>query len=251
VYPVIPVGPLSLPTGPILALLATWLGLDVTARFGRRYGLDSDELWNFGLLALIAGLIVARLWHVVQFWPIYRTDPLLMFSIRPGGLAFWPGVVAGLLAGYAYLLWRRLDPLQVAASLSVGLLAMAAVLSVSDFLTGRVIGTPTPLPWALPYFGEPRHPVGLYRALGLLIVLAGVWKWADPRRPGRTVLQAGLGYSLVRLVADAFQADPSLVGQVRISQLLALLAGVICALLLAREGDESPERPPQALGQAD
>ena len=239
-YPVIPVGPLSLPTAPILALVAVWLGLDVTARFGRRYGLDSDELWNFGLLALIAGLIVARLWHVVQFWPIYRQDPLLMFSIRPGGLAFWPGVVAGLLAGYAYLLWRRLDPVQVAAALSVGLLAVGAVLSVSAFLTGSVIGTPTTGPWGLPYFGELRHPVGLYRALGLLVALAAVWRGADPRRPGRTILQAGLGYSLVRLFADAFQADPGLVGQVRASQLLALIAGVIFALLLAR-GEHSED----------
>lgn len=243
-YPVLPIGPFSLPTAQILALIAGWLGLDIAARFGKRYGLDSDEVWNFGLLAIAAGLIVARLWHVVQFWAIYRSDPALMFSIRPGGLALWPGVVAALIVAYGYLLWRKLDPVRVAAAVGMGLLAGAIVLQISAFLTGSVVGTLSTLPWALPYFGEMRHPVGLYRAVGFFVVLVSVWRASDPKRPGRTVLLVGLGYSLVHLIADAFQASPALFGQFRSSQIIALVAAIGFALLLSMPDANLQENRP-------
>ena len=54
-YPTLPFGPLSLPTGPFITLIAFWLGLEVAARFGQRMGLKNDDIWNTGLLALVAG----------------------------------------------------------------------------------------------------------------------------------------------------------------------------------------------------
>jgi phosphatidylglycerol---prolipoprotein diacylglyceryl transferase len=251
VYPVIPFGPLSLPTTPILALLAVWLGLDMMARYGQRLDLDGDDLWNLGLIALAAGLIVARLWHVVQYWEIYRAQPLLIISIRPGGLSFWPGLTATAVAAYTYMLWRALDPVPIAAAAGVGLVASGLVLEISAFLSGAAIGTLSDLPWALPYFGETRHPVALYRAAGLLLLLAGLWKWDDARRPSRVLLLAGLGYSLIRLIADAYLADVALLSSFRISQVAALVAALIFSLLLARAGHvpephNTPEEDPGA-----
>ncbi|MEX1019942.1 MAG: hypothetical protein WDZ49_09805, partial [Litorilinea sp.] len=69
--PNIPFGPLTLPTGPILAMLAVVITLDLAGRYGRRLRIHPDDIWNTGLLALATGLIVARLWNVFQFWPIY------------------------------------------------------------------------------------------------------------------------------------------------------------------------------------
>ena len=67
-YPALPFGPFTLPTGPIFVLLAGYFGLETAARFGRRFGLRSDDVWNAGLLGVLAGFIVARLWNVIQFW---------------------------------------------------------------------------------------------------------------------------------------------------------------------------------------
>ena len=62
----------------------------VRAVGGRRLGLRPDDLWNTGLIALLAGFIVARVWNVFQFWYVYSAEPLLLFSLRPSGFAFWP-----------------------------------------------------------------------------------------------------------------------------------------------------------------
>jgi len=234
-YPAIPFGPLTLPTGPIFALLAVYLGIDMAARVGRRFALRTDDVWNTGLLAVLAGVIVARLWNVIQFWYVYAPEPQLIISPRPSGFAFWPGVAAAIFFGYLYLLRRAVNPVKMAAAFAAGVLAAGAILSVGDFLTGSVTGLPSDRPWALPYFGEMQHAVGLYRAIGLIAALVVAWSTLDGQRPGRTVLIAGMGYGLAHLVADGFVANAPTVGPFRTSQVAGLALALVCAALLAND----------------
>lgn len=233
-YPFLPLGPLSIPTAPLAAILAAWLGLTIMARIGAKQLLNPDQVTNAGFIALASGIIVARLWHVVQFWAIYREEPLLALSLRPGGMSLGPGFVAALIGGYAYLLYARLDPIKVFAALSVGILVSDAIWQVGAFLTGDVVGMATDLPWAVSYFGERVHPVALYRALGALFVAGAISLWADFRRPGRVILLAGLGYALARLIVDAFLVDVAQVGILRLSQVIAFGAALVISLILSR-----------------
>src|SRR5690606_17522312 len=139
-YQALPFGPVTLPTGPIFAMLAVFLGLETAGRFGRRLGLRSDDVWNTGLLALLAGLVVARLWNVVQFWYVYSAEPTLIVSLRPSGFSLWPGLIAAAIAAYAYMLRHALSPRKIAASFAVGFLMAAGILAVSDYLTGAIQG---------------------------------------------------------------------------------------------------------------
>ena len=234
-YPALPFGPITLPTGPIFALLAIYFGLDTAARFGRRLGLRADDVWNAGLVALFAGLIVARLWNVIQFWYIYAPEPALIFSPRPSGFALGPGLIGAVAAAYAYLLWRALDPVRMVAAFAVGWLMAAAILAVSAFLTGTLTGLPSDQPWGLPYFGERQHPVGLYQAMGFALALGLVWGVSDPARPGRSALLAGLGYGLVLLVTNGFAANDALIGAFRAGQLWGFVLALGCAAGLAVE----------------
>lgn len=239
-YPALPFGPLTLPTGPFFILFAAYFGLDAAARMGRRFGLRADDVWNTGLLALLAGVIVARLWNVHQFWYVYAEEPLLIFSLRPSGFAFWPGLIAALLGGYAYMVRAALHPLAVAGAFTAGLLTGGVFLNVGDYLTGALTGLASDLPWALPYFGEMQHPVGLYRAVGLILVLLLVWLLVEPQRPQRTLYLGGLGWGLVHLLADGFAANAPLTGPFRTSQLLGLAAALACAALMAFDKPKTP-----------
>lgn len=241
-YPYLPVGPLTVPTAPFLTIIAVLLGLEAAGRYARGLGVHPDAVWNVALIGGISGLIVARLWNVVQFWYVYQLDPLLIFSVRPSGFALWPGLITALVGGYGYLLYRALDPVRVAAALASGALLFGAVVNISHVLSGAVVGTLSTLPWAVYHFGATVHPVGVYRALGLLLAWIGVWLAGEPQRPARTVWLALLGYSLSRLVADAFVADADLLGTLRVSQLLALAGALLASLLLARTSSQ-PEPP--------
>lgn len=234
-YPTLPFGPMSLPTTPLVALVAFTLGLEIAGRYGRRLGLSADDLWNTGLIAILGGLIVARLWNMVQFWSIYAREPLLILSIRPSGFAFWPGLCIALLVAYLYLIRRALPPLPITAAFVVGGVAAGIVLSIGAFLTGSLLGTPSTGPWALPYFEELRHPVALYQAVGLWLVFIVLWARTPPPHPSRTIRLAIGGYALMRLVTDAFVDGSTEVLGFRISQIIALLVILLLTLTLAAE----------------
>ncbi len=248
-YPSLPLGPLSLPTAQILAIVAAWFGLSFMAQVGRRLRLDTDMIWNLGTIGLAAGVIVARLAHAVQFWDVYRAEPLLLASIRPGGLLLWPGVVGAAVAGYLFLIRVGADPRPVGVAAVFGLLAGGAVLEVSNFLTGAVVGTavePGEALWrTLALFGGQtdlassggsfvRHPVALYRATGMMAVVGGFLLWGSWDRPFRVAVQAALAYALLRLGADGFASDMRLLGSVRVTQVAALAAALGAAAILAR-----------------
>jgi prolipoprotein diacylglyceryltransferase len=131
--------------------------------------------------------------------------------------------------------------------------AAGIVLSAGAYLTGSVVGTLSDAPWTLPYFGELRHPVALYQAFGLWVLFVLLWLGADRDHPRQTVLLAGLGYSLLRLLTDTFMDKAALIGGFRISQVIALSAALTFSLLLAQQNTPStrssvsiaPNEPPQ------
>lgn len=240
----LPFGPLALPTGPLLAMFATMVALELAGRTGRRLGIHTDDVWNTGLLALLAGLIVARLWTIIQFADLYRAEPLLILSLRPSGFAPGPGIAAALVAAYANLVRLALDPKRMAAAFAVGLLGGAIVINISAFLTGAALGAVSTAPWAARHFLERVHPVGLYRAAGLGLVLALCLLTLERTRPLRTLWLALLGAALVYLLADAWLASPALWGVLRRSQVIALAIAVPTALALAFEARRAARAAP-------
>jgi phosphatidylglycerol---prolipoprotein diacylglyceryl transferase len=232
-YPTLALGPLSLPTGPLITIFAVLFGLDVATRYGRRLSLVADDVWNAGLFALLAGLIAARLWNILQFWEIYLSEPFLTLSIRPSGFVLWPGLIAALLVGYGWLIRKAMEPVHTAAAFAMGALAAGTLLHIGAYLTGTTVGTLSEPPWALLHFGELRHPVALYQAVGTNLLLILLWATARKTQPGRTILLAGLGYALLRLFTDAFVEDATLLGTLRTSQIMTLSIALLCSLLLA------------------
>ena len=215
-YPALPFGPVTIPTGPLVALVAVTIGLEVAGRFGRRLHLAIDDVWNTGLLATLATVIVARLWNVIQFWGAYSAEPWLILSLRPSGFVWNAGLTAGIIGAYLYLLRRALPPLPITAALA------------------------SALPWALPYFGVLRHPVAFYYAVGfaLLVVTGGLLM--QRVSVGRLLLLWLLGSGLLLLWLAAYEEGSRTFLSLRVNQLLGLGLALVACLGLARTGVNAP-----------
>ena len=140
------------------ALLAIWIGEKRFTARGGRAGLISDvAIW-----ALPAGIIGARIYHVVTDPELYfgaGRDPVEALYIWEGGLGIW-GAIAGGAVG-AWIACRRYDvPFSsVADALAPGLLVAQAVGRLGNYFNQELFGKPTDLPWALEI--DPVHrPVG-------------------------------------------------------------------------------------------
>jgi phosphatidylglycerol:prolipoprotein diacylglycerol transferase len=248
--PVIQLGPLSIPTYPLALLLAVWLALEVGGRTARRLGLDGDHVYNAGLYGLVAGLLAARLGHVIAYWPAYRVQPLEIFGFNTQAFLPWPGVIGVLAAAGWYIYRRRLPLARVSDAFAPGILVGIAVVQAGALFAGRAYGAAADLPWAVNLWGVPRHPSQIYEALAALIVAALVGRMLRlGSLPAAAALVALAGYGLSRWLLEPFRAESAVIlGGLRAAQVwglalvLAALAGL--RLLVARHGQPGDHQPP-------
>jgi phosphatidylglycerol:prolipoprotein diacylglycerol transferase len=245
--PVLQVGPLAIPVYPLSLLLAIWIALAVGAWAARYQGLAGDHIYNAGLYGLVAGVVIARLAHVITFWSAYRAQPLEIVGLNTRAFIGWPGLVAALVVAGWYIRRHRLPWTRVVDAGALGALLGVSVACLGAFLAGQSLGTPTALPWGITIWDVPRHPFQLYGMLAALAT-AGLVAWVLTRRqrPGAAALVALAGCGLAALLIDPARADSlTTVGGLRVVQLLGLASLVLALWGLRGHLEQLPDETPR------
>jgi len=96
------------------AILGVWLlGRIARVRGGDHLSAQADALFY---PVVISALVGARLFYGIFTLDVYGRTPSLFWALRVGDIA-WPGaLLGGIVAGYAWSRWRRLDTLALADS---------------------------------------------------------------------------------------------------------------------------------------
>jgi phosphatidylglycerol:prolipoprotein diacylglycerol transferase len=130
----------------------------------RRKGLDGEQFINAALIGLVAGILGARISHVLEnIEEFTRSDHtawenlLAMLNLRSGGLTFYGGFLLAFPILILYGRWKKI-PLRlgmdiIAPCLMIGL----AFGRIGCFLNGCCHGAECDLPWAVrfPYNSLP------------------------------------------------------------------------------------------------
>jgi phosphatidylglycerol:prolipoprotein diacylglycerol transferase len=238
--PYLNIGPIGLPTAPLIYLLGLWLALYAVDRAARRLGQAPEPVYGVAAAALLGGFIGARLAFVVRYWSSFDDNLLGIVWPLTSGYHAVGGVLIGAAAGFFYGRWRRLALWPALDALAPGLIIFLMAASLADFLGGAGYGSLTSLPWGINQFGVRRHAVQLYEvAVGLAAL--GVWWAATPLdltgfpKPvrsgsaGRPFLLTMAVFAGGRLLVDAYRENAALVSGFHVTQIVAL--GVLLALL--------------------
>ena len=241
--PVLQIGPLALPTYPMCLLIAVWAALATSAWAARRLGLEGDHIYNAGFYGLSAAVVVARLAHIVAFWPLYRSEPIEIVGLNTRAFIWWPGLLAALLVSGWYIHRHRLPWITMADAGAPGALVGIAIACVGAFLAGRGQGSPTGLPWGVSLWDVPRHPYQLYWALAALVAAALViLLLIRQKRPGTAALAALAACGAIALIIEPARANgPTTMGGLRVVQLLGLAALMVALLGLRRRAGGGPQ----------
>jgi prolipoprotein diacylglyceryl transferase len=199
-------------------LAAIWIA---QRRWADRGG-DPNDISRLAGWSVLAGLVGARLYHVITDHQRFEGRWLHAFAIWEGGLGIPGGLIAGVLTG-AWIAHRRGLPVAQLLDIVAPAIPIAqAIGRLGNWFNQELYGRPTNLPWGLRIDPEHRpagyahiatyHPTFLYEALWNL-TLAGLLILYERRhpnaRPGRLFALYIAGYALGRLWIEALRIDPA------------------------------------------
>lgn len=197
-------------------LAAVWLGQKRWTAVGG----DPDDISRIAMWAVPAGLIGARLYHVLTDWRFDEgfAEP---FKIWEGGLGIPGGMAAGVVVGLWVVRRNGWDQGKLLDAVVPGLPLAQAIGRIGNWFNQELFGGPTDLPWAVEIDVEHRpeeyltaetfHPTFLYEALwnlGLVVFL--IWLGATRRlRSGALLAVYVVGYLVARLWLETVRVDPA------------------------------------------
>ena len=232
----------------LLIALGVGLAVLLACRRERALGLEKDTALNIALICVPVALVCARLYYVAFSWDYYGAHPSEILNIRQGGMAVYGGVIGGVLAGYAYCRAKKLSfgkCLDLAApSIALG----QAIGRWGNFLNMEAYGAPVQsaalqfFPMAVQIDGAWHYAAFFYESLWCALIVAFILI-AERRRffenTGDIFLSYIFLYGIERAVVEGLRTDSLMLGPVRVSQALSLLAVLaVCLLLTKRRGSK-------------
>lgn len=236
------------------------VALVLALRQADRFNLSKDDILDVFLVTIPLSVVGSRLYYVAFSWDQYADNLWRILDLRDGGLAFYGGVLAGILA--LYLIGRakqiRLRHLMdfFAPYLALG----QAIGRWGNFFNQEAFGTYTELPWGMisegtqhylesiqyPYANSPVHPTFLYESLGNIVIFIILLRVrAKSKFPGETTAWYLALYGLLRYFVEGLRTDSLFFAYsgLRVSQLLSLimfLAGLAYLLVAYQRVRKSP-----------
>lgn len=203
-------GPLKFYSYGLLLAVGFFVAMELSVRRAGALGLDRGRIQSAVFVALLSGLVGARLAYVFLYWELFRANPIEIIRLDHGGLIFYGGFFAGMGAVLVYLKRHRL-PVRRAMDLMIPPLTLAqAIGRIGCFANGCCYGKPTALPWAVavPPDGNLHHPTQLYETAALMVLFLILKALERRKAPPLTVtLVYGLGYGAWRFFNEFLRAD--------------------------------------------
>lgn len=171
-FPIINLGPLSVPAAPLILLLGFWLGSALAEKIAADRQRSPETIEKILWTALLAGIIGARLSFIARNPGAFQGQLLSVFSLNPELLDITGGILIALGASYYQITKQQLNVLEVLDDFVPFFAVIIPAIFLSQFAAGAGFGIFTDLPWGIDLWGGVRHPVQIYKAISGLIVLA-------------------------------------------------------------------------------
>ncbi len=208
-----------------------------------RHGVEADAI-NVTAVTTIAGIVGAKLWHVLEMPHLLMQIPLQLLLDRAGFAWF-----GGLLAAIAALMWmgRR------AGVGAMGMLDLAAPAAAVGYGVGRLgcftsgdgdYGIPTSLPWGVSFPNglvpttQRVHPTPIYEFIVAILIAWFLWRRGRTEQPlgeltGEYLVLSGIARFLVEFI----RINPRIywgMSNAQVASIASVIAGVLLIVLAHR-----------------
>ena len=240
----------------------------LATRSAKRRGLNPTIVWDVLPWLLIAGLIGARIWHVltpsasalIDGRNPYFLDPSRIWDFKHGGLGIPGAVIGGVITLWIY---TRVKKINFSTWLDIGAPSMALAQAIGrwgNFINQEIYGLPTTatmFPFAIyidPAHRLPQHmndayylPVFFYESLwNLLNMCILLWlprKFGARMKPGDNFLVYLIVYPVGRFLLEFIRLEYSPVAGININQTIMAVTAVGAAIALILRHGKNTDQP--------
>lgn len=224
----------------------------VVDRNFRRSSIDADAV-GMVAVAVVAGIIGAKLWHVIDTPEEFREVGWRVLW-DSAGFAWFGGLILGISALVFQGWWTKVGGLR-----TLDLAAPAAAIGygvgrIGCFLSGDgCYGIETNLPWGMsfPHGVDPTfarvHPTPLYELAAALLI--GWWLWrrgAKPRPAGEILGEYLVLAGIARFLVEFIRRNPKILWGLSNAQIAAAASAIAGAALIWWASTRSVPSPDEA-----
>jgi phosphatidylglycerol:prolipoprotein diacylglycerol transferase len=143
-----------------MMLLGLVCGLGATLYRTRQAGLDADTVLSMAFWMIVTGIVGARIFFIVQYWPSFARDTVAatlveMMRFTEGGLVVYGSLLGALAAFVVFTTRHRLPVWKLADAITPGMVLGLAIGRIGCLFNGCCYGAVAPeCPLAIPF---PRY----------------------------------------------------------------------------------------------
>ncbi len=210
------------------------IGVLIALKEAKRTGFKEDNLIDFLLYAIPAGIVGARLYYVIFSWDYYSQNLSQIINIRNGGLAIHGAIIAGILTAGIFCKKRKINVLQLLDLIMPSLILGQAIGRWGNFINQEAHGGPTDLPWGIMIDGQKVHPTFLYESIiNIIIFIFLIWFRKHKKiSHGQIFALYLILYSAGRFFIEGLRTDSLMFMGMRVAQLISIASIFIGTALL-------------------
>ncbi|MDR0957671.1 MAG: prolipoprotein diacylglyceryl transferase [Clostridiales bacterium] len=241
----------------VFIAIAVITGLLVAVNEAKKSGQNENLYYDYFIIAVIVGIIGARIYYVIFSWQEYKNDLLKIFALREGGLAIYGAVIAVVIWAVIFTKKKKYDFWLFVDTGIFGLIIGQVIGRWGNFFNREVFGGFTNSFFAMQYRLDTVHaeireqimdnlityegaqyiqvqPTFLYESLwniGLFVILQ-IYK-KHKAFTGEIFALYLFGYGLGRFWIEGIRTDQLMIAGVPASQALSLVFIILSAVFIA------------------
>lgn len=210
------IGPVTLHTYGLFVALGFLAAVKVSKKLGQTQGISPETVTDLYLCILISAIVGARLLYVLIDFDSYKNNLLEIFVVWNGGLVFFGGFCAAVVAAVIMIRIRKLHLWKVADIIAPGVALGHVFGRMGCFFAGCCHGKPCDLFFAVTFNhpetlaprGIPLHPTQLYSVVSNLIIFGLLLLLHKKKKfDGMVFLIYLIVYALFRSAIEFFRDD--------------------------------------------
>jgi len=225
------VGPLNIHLLGVFAAIGILVGMWLAGKLAAERGMNQDTIYEGAVVAVVGGLVGARLLSVALSPSIYLTDPLRILQLHQGGLAIQGGLAGGVLAAVVYFRIRKGDFWSSADCVAPSLAIAEAIGRFGCDVVGVASAS---APWPRIVGGIAYHNLPLYSFAANMLVFAVLWRLRGKLLRGNLFLLYLALYGATRAVIDYFRGSQIFLSVLSPGQIGSLVLLVVAVMVMAR-----------------